>query len=88
MLRNVCRLGQTVVTNLKRCAEVTKVMQVDDSTRYLDKDGKTIKLANSRAGDTVYIVPAQIGEGQVARIIREGPMTVEELHRRYLNRKN
>ena len=69
---------------LKLPTEVTNVIQVDDSTRYLDKDLKTIKLTDLRAGDTVYITSRQSGEVSVAVTIRKGPMTVEQLRRRYV----
>jgi hypothetical protein len=73
---------------LKRPTEVTEVMSVDDNTHYLDEHGKAIQLAALRAGDTIYIQSTRRAEGALALSIRLGPMTVEELHRRYLNRKN
>ena len=54
-------------------------MQVDNGTRYLDKDLKTIKLTDLRAGDTVYIISRQSGEVTVAVTVRKGPMTIEQL---------
>jgi hypothetical protein len=73
---------------LKRPTEVTEVMSVDDNTHYFDEHGKAIQLAALRAGDTIYIQSTRRADGALAQSIRLGPMTVEELHRRYLNRKN
>ena len=69
---------------LKFPTEVTEVMRVDGNTRYLDESGKPIKLADLRAGDTVYVTSVRGLEGVTAVRIRKGPMTLEELRRRYL----
>jgi hypothetical protein len=73
---------------LKLPTEVTEVMRVNGDTRYLDESGKPIKLADLRAGDTVYVTSVRGAEGLVALRIRKGPMTPEELHRRYLQGAN
>jgi hypothetical protein len=65
---------------LKRPTEVTEVMRVNESTRYLDENGRPLKLSDLRAGDTVYIS----SKGAVALQIHKGPMTLTELRRRYL----
>jgi hypothetical protein len=69
---------------LKEPTEITEVVQVNDQTHYLDSSGKPIQLTALRAGDTVYIRTAGTPAGKVATSIRKGPMTVEELHKRYL----
>ena len=69
---------------LKEPTEITEVLQVNDKTRYTDKNGKPIQFADLRAGDTVFIRASESPAGKVAVSIRKGPMTVEELHRRYL----
>jgi hypothetical protein len=69
---------------LKRPTEVTDVMRVDGTTRYLGEDGKPVGLSDLRAGDTVYIRSKPGTGGSVAIEIRKGPMTVAELRRRYL----
>jgi len=69
---------------LKQPTEITEVVQVNDKTRYADKNGKTIQFVDLRAGDTVYIRSTSSSAGKVAVSIRKGPMTLEELHRRYL----
>lgn len=73
---------------LKFPTEVTEVMRVNDDTRYFDERGKPIKLADLRAGDTVYVTSTRGGQGSVAVRVRKGPMTLEELHRRYLQGAN
>jgi hypothetical protein len=67
---------------VKLPTEVTQVMRVDGATKYLDRRGQPIRLADFRAGDTVYIVRSP--NTGAAREIRKGPMTLPELQRRYL----
>jgi hypothetical protein len=70
---------------LKRPTEVTELVRVSDKTVIRDEDGKTIPLKSLRAGDTVYVAFATGSKGsRVAARIRKAPMTVEELHRRYV----
>jgi hypothetical protein len=69
---------------VKEPTEITELLQVNDKTRYNDKNGKAIQFADLRAGDTVYIRSTATSAGKVAVDIRKGPMTSEELHRRYL----
>jgi hypothetical protein len=70
---------------LKRPTEVTQLVQVGDKTVIRDEEGKTIPLKTLRAGDTVYVAFAAGAESpRVAARIRKAPMTVEELHRRYV----
>lgn len=70
---------------LKRPTEVTELVRVNDKTVMRDEEGKTIELKNLRAGDTVYVAFATGAEAsRVAARIRKAPMTVEELHRRYV----
>lgn len=69
---------------LKEPTEITELLQVNDKTRYSDKNGKAIQFADLRAGDTVYIRSTATSAGKVAVDIRKGPMTLEELRRRYL----
>ncbi|HEV3058095.1 MAG TPA: hypothetical protein VGY48_07590 [Vicinamibacterales bacterium] len=71
---------------VKRPTEVTQVMRVDEHTKYIDRTGKAIALADLRAGDTVYIMLKPKTDSVVE--IRKGPMTVAELQRRYLQSKN
>ena len=69
---------------LKEPTEITQLLQVGDKTRYTDRNGKAIEFADLRAGDTVFIRSSATPAGKVATSIRKGPMTVEELRRRYL----
>jgi hypothetical protein len=71
---------------LKKPTEVTEVVMLDAKTVCLNEAGKTIDFTALRAGDTVYVTFAS-GSDRVplARRIRKAPMTVEELHRRYLS---
>lgn len=70
---------------LKQPTEVTELVRVSDATTYVDKDGKPLKLADLRAGDTVYVTLNRAGAIPSASRVRKGPMTTEELRRRYLH---
>jgi hypothetical protein len=70
---------------VKRPTEVTLTMGLTEKTRCRDEQGKPIRATDLRAGDTVFIASDRNASGQpVAASIRRGPMTVPELHRRYL----
>jgi hypothetical protein len=70
---------------VKRPTEVTLTMGLTDKTRCRDEQGKPIRAVDLRAGDTVFIASDRNASGPpVAASIRRGPMTVPELHRRYL----
>ena len=70
---------------LKRPTEVTELMAITDSTVFTDDQGKPLQFKELRAGDTVYVVSAvRAGGPPVVLRIRRAPMTIEELHRRYL----
>ena len=71
---------------LKRPTEVTELVRVGDQSVYLDANGKPLRFQDLRAGDTVYVTFAGSPDGPaIARRIRKGPMTAEELRRRYLS---
>lgn len=67
---------------VKRPTEVTQVLRVDAQTKYFDRAQKSIGLTDLHAGDTVFITLSPANG--VALEVREGAMTVAELHRRYL----
>jgi hypothetical protein len=69
---------------LKRPTEITELLQVNDKTHYTGRNGQAMQLSDLRAGDTVYIRSTSTPAGRVAVSIRRGPMTLGELHRRYL----
>jgi hypothetical protein len=70
---------------LKRPTEVTVVMNVTGRTTMRGERGELLRLGALRAGDTIYAMARTNPNGELnASSIRRGPMTLEELHRRYL----
>lgn len=69
---------------LKRPIEVTELMRVGGETRYFEETGKSMRLADLRAGDTVFIMSKSTGGQPVAVTIHKGPMTLTVLRERYL----
>jgi hypothetical protein len=69
---------------LKRPTEVTELMRVDGETRYFEESGKPMRLADLRAGDTVFIMSKPAGGQSIAVTIHKGPMTLDVLRQRYL----
>jgi len=71
---------------LKYPTEVTELVLANEETVYLDEKGKALQFRDFRAGDTVYVAFARSNSGnpRTAARIRKSPMTLEELHRRYL----
>lgn len=70
---------------LKRPTEVTLLMRVTGETAYRDERGRLLTFKDLKTGDTGYITFRQDPGGEpTALLVRLGPMTVEELHRRYL----
>lgn len=70
---------------LKLPTEVTMRMYVTDSTRVINENGKSMPVSQLQAGDTAYITYKPGSQGPTAVEIRLGPMTWNELQRRYLN---
>ena len=69
---------------LKRPTEVTLLMQVTGQTAYRDEQGKPLRLADLRTGDTLFITFRQSPAGEPTALrVRLGPMTLQEM-RRYL----
>jgi hypothetical protein len=70
---------------LKRPTEVTELIRISEKTVFLDDEGKKIQFEALRAGDTVWVTFSGNAQGvRTAGEIREGPMTIGELRRRYL----
>lgn len=69
---------------LKRPSEVTVLVRVTENTSYRSEQNRPLQLPDLRAGDTVFIRLGTGTESDLAKSVRKGPMTVEELHRRYL----
>jgi hypothetical protein len=71
---------------LKLPTEVTELMKVTEATIFLNEQGKPMQFRELRAGDTVYVVSKKAPDGtHTALRIRRGPMTADELRRRYLS---
>ena len=71
---------------LKRPTDVTVTVRVTAGTQIRDEHGQARKLADLRAGDTAWITSTRNPAGELtAVLVRLGPMTVEELQRRYLS---
>ena len=70
---------------LKRPTDVTVVMGVTGRTVIRGEGGESLSLVTLRAGDTIYVIATSKANGEMTAVsIRRGPMTVEELHRRYI----
>lgn len=66
--------------------QVTMTMTVNNKTVFKNEQGRTLPIADMRAGDTVFVTYETNSKGVVTALtIREGPMTVQELHRRYFH---
>lgn len=70
---------------VKKPTETTLTILVTAKTRCRGEKGETIRFTDLRAGDTVFIASESDPSGHpAASSIRRGPMTLEELRRRYL----
>ena len=70
--------GRIVV---KRPTEVTAVLTVPPTATLKGERGATLHIADLRSGDTIYAV---VSPSLIVISLRRGPMTVDELRRRYL----
>lgn len=70
---------------LKRPTEVTTLLNINSQTKFLDAAGKPIQASDLRTGDTVWVTASGKGQDVTASRVRKGPMTVAELHQRYLD---
>ena len=70
---------------LKRPTEVTLLVKVDANTQFLDDAGKSLKITDFRAGNTVWVTTSGGGDQPAAARIRKGQMTVADLHRYYVD---
>jgi hypothetical protein len=70
---------------LKYPTEVTLLVKVAQQTQFIDDSGKSIKLSDLRAGDTVWLTSSGSGADTTALKVRKGEMTVADLHRYYLD---
>ncbi len=65
--------------------QITMLMRVTSKTIFINGNGHRQPLNKIRAGDTVYINYLKAPRGPLALKIREGPMTVQILRKRYWN---
>jgi hypothetical protein len=70
---------------LKLPTEVTMRMYVNDKTRVIGENGKSMPVSQLQAGDTAFITYVRGSEGPTAVEIRLGPMTWSILQQRYLS---
>jgi hypothetical protein len=69
---------------LLRPTQIASAFQVTDKTQYFDENGKALKLADLRAGDTLFVsYQTKPDSTLVVEHVRKGIMTVAELRRRY-----
>ena len=70
---------------LKRPTEVTVLVKLSPETKYLNDAGKPTTLAGLRAGDTVWVKLSGSDPEPTATAVRQGEMTVADLHKYYLD---
>ena len=70
---------------LKRPTEVTVLVKLSPNSKYLNDAGKAITLASFRAGDTVWAKLSGDSPEPTLIQMRQGEMTVADLHRYYLD---
>lgn len=70
---------------LKRPTEVTVLVKLDPKAKYFNDSGKPVALASFRAGDTVWAKLSGNGPEPTLVQMREGEMTLSDLHRYYLD---
>jgi len=71
---------------LKRPTEVTLIMKITDKTVILDVANRPLHLTDLHAGDTVWVIASSGANGGSSALrIRKGLMTVELLHRYFLD---
>lgn len=71
---------------LMRPTQLTVVATTNEQTAYVGEKGQKLGLKDLHAGQTVWATLRKDKDGQVAVMkIREGAMTVAELHKLYLD---
>lgn len=66
--------------------QLTVVAAANDQTAYLGEKGEKLGLKDLHAGQTVWATLRKDNRGQITAVrIREGAMTVAELHKLYLD---
>lgn len=70
---------------LKWPTEVTLLLKVTPNTKFVSEAEKPLKLSDFRAGDTVWVTYSGTGNDAAAVHVRAGVMTVDDLHKYYLD---
>jgi nucleoid-associated protein YgaU len=70
---------------LKRPTEVTLLAKIASTTKYFGDNGEATTLGTFRAGDTVWAKLSGSGPEPTLIEMREGEMTVADLHKYYLD---
>jgi hypothetical protein len=70
---------------LKWPTEVTLLLKITPQTKFVSEAGQPLKLADFRAGDTVWVSYSGAGTEATALHVRAGKMSVEDLHKYYLD---
>ena len=70
---------------LKWPTEVTLLLKVTPNTKFVSEGDKPLKLSDFRAGDTVWVTYSGTGADATAVHVRAGVMTVDDLHKYYLD---
>ena len=69
---------------LLRPTEITTTVGVNDKTKFVDENGKPIKVTDLRTGDTIFVTYTTQNNALVATSLRKGMMTTAEMRKRYL----
>jgi hypothetical protein len=69
---------------LLRPTEITSTIGVNDKTKYVDENGKPLKLTDFRTGDTIFVTYSTQSNSLVAQSVHKGMMTTAEMRKRYL----
>ena len=69
---------------LLRPTQITATIGVNDKTKYVDENGKSIKMTDLRTGDTIFVTYSTQNNALVGTTVRKGMMTTAEMRKRYL----
>jgi len=69
---------------LLRPTEITTTIAVSDKTKFVDENGKAIKVTDLRTGDTIFVTYSTQNNSLTAQSVRKGMMTTSEMRKRYL----
>lgn len=69
---------------LLRPTQITATIAVNEKTKYVDENGKPIKMTDLRTGDTIFVTYSTQNNALIAQSVRKGMMTTAEMRKRYL----